>query len=167
MNFKLISSVVLFTIVGAVSYCFFINSAIEPVPTESKQVVSYFEKNQKCFDSKSFVEQEIRLVNDENWNERFIEIFYSPKHDSCLYITEINSDTWKPLKRLMDYKTVAGGEPIDFCEYVSSDIIYEIELDKRREMKMNTEMIESTYENVLRDNCVRFDEFVKQLKNIK
>lgn len=161
MNFKLIGVTILIAVIGIFSYYISTNSPQQKPQEES--VVSYFEKNQECFESKNKILQEIEKINNESWDERLIEIFYSPRHDSCLYVSEVTG-AWSSVKRLMDYKTAAGEEPVDLCEYIPSEAIYKIELDTRRENNLNTEIFESAHARIQKDNCIRFDELVKSLK---
>jgi hypothetical protein len=64
------------------------------------------------------------LTEESNtWNERFIDIFYSPNFDACIYLSEETSDVGlfnkTSIKRLMRATSGAGTEPIMSCRYVS------------------------------------------------
>lgn len=85
-----------------------------------------FEKNLKC--AELFEKVKEREINyskkSPDWNASIQEIFYSPKTNSCLYITHVKypiSNYPYTLKTLMDVSQEIGTNPVEdlSCEFVS------------------------------------------------
>jgi len=57
----------------------------------------------------------------DHWHEKLIEIFYSPQHDSCVYVSEVRDLSIgygvTIIKRLVDYRMEVGSDPLFSCEY--------------------------------------------------
>lgn len=176
MNIKLIGVIILVLVIGVSSYYISINAVddtkisnqTDTLETNLETKTSYFEKNRKCVQSKNDIEKKLSELNavSEWWDERLLEVFYSKEHDSCMYIGELNSTGWDVIKRLMDYRMSAGSEPIDSCEYISSEIVYQHELQLEKDAGRDTTFLEAIHKRIERDNCEAFDQRINELKNI-
>lgn len=125
-----------------------------------------FEKNKVCFSEKQKIEAEISKNNNIDWQEQLTEVFYTPKLNSCLYISEVQTG-WYSLKRLVDYRSFAGGEPIESCTYPVPVLMATVEMEA--EKNNNKEILDllkkdraRSYESV----CGQFDTRVAKLKEI-
>ena len=98
-----------------------------------------FEKNLKCaelFDKVKEREVNFRKTDPDrdasipDWDASIQEIFYSPKTNSCLYVTHVKNSIKKypyKFKTLMDVSQEIGTNPIEdlSCEFVSDYLEYE------------------------------------------
>lgn len=172
MNLKLIGVIVAVSIVAIGSY--YISTGL----TENTEKKGYFEKNRVCVQSKNDIEKELEELNvtDESQEERLLEVFYSKEYDSCMYIVELTqnvfgySDGWKSTKRLMDYRVSLNSTPINTCEYISSERMYQSELlsikNREKALPQDTSFLESEYKRIKQDNCKIFEQRITELKNI-
>ena len=124
----------------------------EIVKTNDDTTSVSFEKNSFCFKQKQSILEEIKEIQGEHWNEILIEVFYSPQFDSCLYVSEVINKIGTSMKRLVDYRNVAGTNPISSCVYVHDQFTYE---------DYTSELIQSFNSN----GCDVFDSKIKDLKN--
>lgn len=129
-----------------------------------------FKKNQECAKWLPKIrerEEEYRKVSPR-WQAQAQEIFYSPKTNSCLYITHVQYSYFgeEPaftLKTLMDISYEIGVNPVDdmSCEFISNYIEY----NKMRDYseKQGAEKLKRFNDSEKRRarECARFDKEIK------
>jgi hypothetical protein len=142
---------------------YFSKNFFESRSFEVEKDENLFSKNKECADMKQKIESEIVNNNTAEWQEQLIEIFYAPKLDSCIYVSEVRQiGYWRILKRLVDYRSAAGSEPIDSCEYPHTILMAIIETTAKD--KTLLQAIDRDRNKLDESWCNLFDAEVKRLK---